>query len=79
MKVTVAFVQIGTLGILLKTLAGRLEELEIRGRIEAIQTKIGQNTENPGDLRSDRILSPGDHKRLAVNWNQVKEYQPILV
>ena len=60
----------GILGTVPKGLERGLEELEIRGRIETIQTtKIGQNTEK----------SPGDQRRLAVIQTPVKDRQLTLV
>ena len=50
-----------------------LEDVEIRGRVETIQTtafiKIGQNTEK----------SPGDLRRLAVTQTPVKDHQLTLI
>ena len=62
-KVTVALLEIGTLGTVTKTLVQGLEDLEIRGRVETIQTTAL--------LRSARILnikkSSGDTQTLVKN------------
>ena len=55
MKVMVIPILIGALGTFTKRLVQGLVDLEIRGRIETIQT-IGQNTEkSPGDLLSLKL------------------------
>ena len=56
MNVTVILIVIGTIATVPNDLKGALEELEVVGRAEIIQTtilfKIGQNTEkSPGYLR----------------------------
>ena len=48
MKVTMILIVIGALGIITKGLAHRVEDLEIRGRVETIQIIAS--------LRSTRIL-----------------------
>ena len=57
---------IGTFGTVTKGLLKGLEDLEVSGRVETIQTTAlsenGQNTE----------ISPGDLRRLAVTQNPVK-------
>ena len=66
MKVTVIATVFGALGAVPKCLEKRLEESEIRGRIETIQTtEIGQNTEE----------SPRDLRRFAVTQNPGKDYK----
>ena len=57
---TVISVLVGTLGTVPEGLGKRLRKLEIRGRIETIQTMAL--------LRSARILKkiPGDLRRLAI-------------
>ena len=70
MKVTVIPIVIGALGTLTKGFVQGLEDLEIIGRVETIQTTaIGQNTEK----------SPGDFDRLAVAQTPVIKHQLILV
>ena len=60
MKMMIVSITIGALGTVTKGLVQGLEDLEIRGRVETIQTTAL--------LRSGRILrrSPGDLRRLAV-------------
>ena len=58
MRVTVMPIVVSAPGIVAKNLEKRLKELKIRGRIE--------NNQTTALLRSARILSPGDRKRLAV-------------
>ena len=52
-KVTVIPVVVATLGTITEGLVKRQEDLEIRGRVETIQTmiKIGQNTKSQGNLK----------------------------
>ena len=57
-KVTVIAIETGVLGTVAKGLNNGSEVLEIRGRVENIQSTAL--------LRSARILSPGNLKRLAV-------------
>ena len=72
MKVTMVPILIGALGTVTKGLSKGLEDLEVGGRVETIQTTVaedGQNTEtNPGDLR-----------RLVVTQTPVKNHQLILM
>ena len=69
MKVTFIPIFIGALGTVTIGLIKGLEDLEISGRVETIQTtallKIGQNTEK----------SPGYLRRLAVTQTSVKDHQ----
>ena len=55
MKVTITPIVIGAFGPVTKGLLKGLEDLEVGGRVETIQTTIllrnGQNTKSPGDLR----------------------------
>ena len=63
---------IGALGKITKELIQGLEDLEIRGRVETIQTtalEIGQNTEK----------SPGNLSRHAVTQTLVKDHQRMLM
>ena len=59
------------LGTITKRLVGRLEELEIEGRTETLQT-----TAIP---RSVKIICPGDLGRLAPNQTRVKDHQLTLM
>ena len=69
-KVSVIPIAFGIFGTVNKGWERGLEEVEIRGRIETIQTtEDGQNTEK----------CPGDQRRLAVIQIPVNEYQPTLV
>ena len=69
MKVTIIPIVIGVFGTVTKGLLKGLEDLEIGGQVETIQTTALLNTEkNPGDLR-----------RLAVNQPPVKDHQQTLM
>ena len=68
-KVTVILIEVGSLGIVSKSLERRLEELEIRERDEAIQTTAL--------LRSVRI--PWDLRKFTVAQISVKDHQFKLV
>ena len=65
MKVTIVPIVIGALGTITKGLLKGLEDLEIGGRVETIQTTAL--------LRTARIpkTSPGDLRRLAVTQTLV--------
>ena len=73
MKVTMIPIVIVALGTANNELGHGLEDLEIRGRVETIQSysiaEIGQNTEK----------SPGDLRRLAVTKTLVKNHHLTLV
>ena len=73
MKVTIVPIVIGALGTVTKGLLKGLEDLEVGGRVETIQTnsiaKDRQNTET----------SPGELRRLAVTQTPVKNHQLILM
>ena len=70
MKVTFIPIIIGALGTVTKGSLKGLEDLEIRGLVETIQTiEIYQNTEK----------SPGDLRRLAVIQTSVKDNQLTLM
>ena len=72
MKVTIIPLVIGALGTVTKGFVQGLEDLEIRGRVETIQTsdiEIGQNTEK----------SSGDLKKLVFPQNPVRNHQLTLV
>ena len=72
MKVTVVSILIGALGTVIKGLIQGLEDLEIRVRVETIQTTAS--------LRSVGIMRrvPGDQKKFAVTQNPVKDHQLTL-
>ena len=61
----------GELGTIPKSLEREVDDLEIKGRIETIQTAAL--------LRLAIILSRGDLKRLVVPHTQVKYSQLMLV
>ena len=69
MKVTIIPIVIGAFGTVTKGLQKGLEDLEVGGRVETIQTitllENGQNTEK----------SPGDLRRLAVTQTPVKNHR----
>ena len=73
MKVTIIPIVIGAFGTVTKGLLKGLEDLEVGGRVDTIQTtallKNGQNTEK----------SPGDLRRLAVTQSLVKDHQMSLM
>ena len=69
MKITVILTIIGALRTIPKGLVKGLEDLEIKGQVETIKTKIGQNTKK----------MPGDLRRLAVTQTPVKNHQLMLV
>ena len=73
MKVTSIPTVIGVFGIVTKGLLKGLEDLEVEGQVETIQSSAlvenGQNTEK----------SPGDLRRLAVTQNPVKDHQLTLM
>ena len=66
---TIIPIVIGALGIVTKGLLKGLEDLEVGGQVETIQTTIL--------LRTARILkkTPGDLRRLAVTQTPVKDNQ----
>ena len=73
MKVTIVPIVIGALGTVTKGLLKGLEDLEIGGRVESIQTnsiaRDGQNTET----------SSGDLRKLAVTQTSGKNHQLTLM
>ena len=71
MQVTIMPIVIGAFGTVTKGLLKGLEDLEVNGRVDTIQTTIenGQNTKK----------SPGHLKRLAVTQTLVKDYQQTLM
>ena len=69
MKVTIVTIVIGALGTITKGLLKGLEDLEVGGRVEIIQTtallKNGQNPEtSPGDLLSLKL----QRKTISKHW-----------
>ena len=76
MKVTIVPIVIGALGTVTKRLLKDLEDLQVGGRVETIQTTAL--------LRTARILRRvletwGDLRRLAVTQTPVKNHQLILM
>ena len=73
MKVTIIPIVIGAFGTVIRGLLKGLEDMEIRGRVETIQTTTL--------LKMVRILrkSPGDLRRLAVTQTPVKDHQVTLM
>ena len=73
MQVTIIPIVIGAFGIVTKGLLKGLEDLEVGGRVETIQTTAL--------LRTARILrrSPGDLRRLAVTQTPVKNHRLTLM
>ena len=72
MKVTMIPIVIGALGTISQRFIQRKKDLEIRGRVETLQTsiiKIGQNTKK----------SPGDLEELMVTQTLVKNHQLTMV
>ena len=71
---TIIPIVMGAFGTVTKGLLKGLEDLEVGGRMETIQTTNGiiendQNTEK----------SPGDLRRLAVIQSSVKDHQLMLM
>ena len=71
MKVTIIPIVIGAFGTVTKGLLKGLEDLEVSGRVEKIQTTAL--------LKIARILSPGDLRGLAVTQSPVKAHQLTLM
>ena len=71
MKVTIIPIVTGALGTVTEELVQGLEDLEIRERVETIQTiiEIGQNTQK----------SPVNMRRLAVTQTSAKDHQLTLM
>ena len=73
MKVTIIPIVIGAFGTVTKELLKGLEDLEVDGRVETIQTtallRMAKNTEK----------SPGDLRRLAITQTPVKNHQLTLM
>ena len=67
MKVTIVPIVISALGTVSKGLLKGLEDLEIGGQVETIQTTALLRT------------SPGDLRRLAVTQTPLKNHQLILM
>ena len=68
MKVTIVPIVIGALGTITKGLLKGLENLEVGGRVEAIQNdSIAENSQNPETIS-------GDSRRLAVTQTPVKNH-----
>ena len=71
MKVTIVPIVIGAFGTITKGLLKGMADLEVGGWVETIQTTAF--------LRTARILSPGDLRRLAVTQTPVKNHQLKLM
>ena len=74
MKVTIIPIVIGAFGTVTKGLLKGREDLEIKGRVETIETTTL--------LRTARILSPGDLRRLkktCCHSNSSKNHQLTLI
>ena len=72
MKVTIVPIVIGAFGTVTKGLLKGLENLEVGGRVETIQTTLL--------LKTARIVtSRGDLWRLAVTQSPVKDHQITLM
>ena len=72
MKVTIMPIVIGAFGTVTKGLLKGLEDLEVGGWVEPIQTTAL--------LKTAKILKgPGDLRRLAVTQSPVKNYQLTLM
>ena len=73
MQVTIIPIVIGAFETVTKGLLKGLEDLEVGGKVETIQTTAffenGQNTKK----------SPGDLRRLAVTQSPVKDHQLTLM
>ena len=76
MKATIILIVIGAFGTVTKGLLKGLEDLEVSGRVEAIQTiENGQNIEkSPGDLtRLTVTQTPVKNDQLTLMWKTLKE------
>ena len=72
MKVTIIPIVIGAFGAVIKGLLKGLEDLEVGGLLETIQTSIVENGQNAEK-------SPEYLRRLAVTQNPVKYHQLTLM
>ena len=73
MKVTIIPIVIGAFGTVTKGLLKGLEELDVGGRVETIQTTaITENCQNTEK-------SDGDLRRLAITQSPVKDHQLTLM
>ena len=72
MKVTIVPIVIGAFGTITKGLLKGLEDLEVGGRVETIQTTVLLKT-----ARILRIIL--ETKRLAVTQSPVRDHQLTLV
>ena len=73
MNVTIIPIVIGAFGIVTKELLKGLEDLELGGPVETIQTTaLYENSQN-----SEK--SPGDLRRLSVTQTSVKDHQLTLM
>ena len=79
MRVTIVLIVIGVFGTVTKGLLQGLEDLEVGGGVETIQTTAfflnGQNTEkSPGDLRRLVVTqTPLKNHQLTLMWKTLKE------
>ena len=72
MKVKFILIVIGAFGTVTKGLLKGLEDLEVGGQVETIQTTALLNGQNPEK-------SPGDLRRLAVTQSPEKDRQLMLM
>ena len=92
MKVTIVPIVIGALGTITKGLLKGLEDLEVGGRVETIQTTAKTDVKNSRGVNNNNnpnnsIIengqntekSPGDLRRLAVTQSPVKYHQLTLM
>ena len=74
MKVTIVPIVIGALGTITNRLLKGLEDLEVGGRVETIQTTALLRTANPGDLRRLAIAqTPVENHQLTMMWKTLNE------
>ena len=71
MKVTIIPIVIGAFDPVTKGLLKGLEDLEVGCRVETIQTTTL--------LKTARILSPGDLRRLAITQSPVKDHRLMVL
>ena len=79
MKVTIVQIVIGALGTITKGLLKGLEDLEVSGRVETIQTTgIVENDQNPETIprnlrKLDLTRIPVKNHQLTLMWKTLKE------
>ena len=73
MQMTIILIVIGAFGTVIKGLLKGLEDLEVGGRVETIQTTTLFRTAGITEK------SPGDLRKLAVTQTEMKNHQLTLI